>query len=65
MVEDHDSPDTVYVLEFTLYWVYWIFICSVRIGQDRAAGSPLPLASSPCSTEEGLGQQTRGKRLIA
>lgn len=69
MVQYQDSPDTVYLLEFTLYWVYWVFICSVRMGQDRAAGAdggvpsfqpPLPVAP-----EEGFGQQTRGKSLVA
>lgn len=68
MVEYQDSPDTAYLLEFTLYWVYWVFICSVRMDQDRAAGAdggvpyfqpPLPVA------HEGLGQQTRGKSLVA
>lgn len=66
MVEYQDSPDTAYLLEFTLYWV---FLCSVRMGQDSAAGAdggvlsfqpPLPVAR-----EEGLGQQTRGKSVVA
>lgn len=69
MVEDQYSPDTAYLLEFTLDWVCWAFICSVRMGQDRDAGAnggiPSLQPPLPVAREEGLGQQKRGKSLAA
>lgn len=53
----------MHYLELILYWVYWVLICSVRMGRERTteADGGVPLLPPPplCSSRRKLGPASK------